>query len=78
MSVNLSIKNVPNGLAAGLRARAARNRRSLQKELLVILEEAVHPADRLTAQEILKAARKLRLRTGADSARWIRTERDAR
>lgn len=41
MGVSLSIKNVPDDLAERLRTRAARNRRSLQRELMVILEQAV-------------------------------------
>ena len=41
MPVNLSVKNVPDALADRLRARAERNRRSLQRELLSILESAV-------------------------------------
>jgi len=36
--VNLSIKNVPDALAARLRERAERNHRSLQGELMAILE----------------------------------------
>ncbi len=39
--VNLSIKNVPDALAAKLRERAARNHRSLQGELMAILEGAM-------------------------------------
>lgn len=39
MPVNLSIKNVPDELAERLRARAAANRRSLQSELMAILEQ---------------------------------------
>jgi plasmid stability protein len=38
--VNLSVKNVPDALAAKLRARAERNHRSLQGELMAILEAA--------------------------------------
>jgi hypothetical protein len=38
---NLSIKSVPEELAESLRQRAARNHRSLQGELMAILEEAV-------------------------------------
>jgi len=38
---NLSIKSVPEALAESLRHRAARNHRSLQGELMAILEEAV-------------------------------------
>ena len=40
MAVNLSVKNVPDALAARLRARAERNHRSLQGELMAILEAA--------------------------------------
>ena len=40
MPVNLSIKNVPDEVARGLRNRAARNQRSLQQELLDILKQA--------------------------------------
>lgn len=40
MPINLSVKNVPEALAAKLRERAARNHRSLQGELMVILEAA--------------------------------------
>jgi plasmid stability protein len=40
MPVNLSIKNVPDALAAKLRERAGRNHRSLQGELMAILEVA--------------------------------------
>jgi plasmid stability protein len=40
MPVNLSIKNVPDALAESLRARAERNHRSLQGELMSLLEEA--------------------------------------
>jgi plasmid stability protein len=44
MPVNLSVKNVPDDLADRLRQRAARNRRSLQQELLSILESATEVA----------------------------------
>jgi plasmid stability protein len=40
MPVNLSVKNVPETLAARLRRRAERNHRSLQGELMAILESA--------------------------------------
>lgn len=38
---NLSVKDVPEALAEALRQRAARNHRSLQGELMAILETAV-------------------------------------
>ena len=40
MPVNLSIKNVPEETASKLRQRAERNHRSLQGELMAILEYA--------------------------------------
>jgi plasmid stability protein len=40
MGVNLSIKDVPEALAQRLRERAARNHRSLQGELMSIIERA--------------------------------------
>ena len=42
MPVDLSVKNVPEALAAKLRGRAERNHRSLQGELMAILEAAVN------------------------------------
>ena len=44
-TVNLSIKAVPLELAERLRARAARNHRSLQRELMAIVEAAAWSAD---------------------------------
>ncbi len=44
MAVSLSIKEVPDALARKLRARAAANHRSLQRELMAIVEAAVSPA----------------------------------
>ena len=51
MSINLSIKNVPESLADALRARAQSHHRSLQGELMSILEAAVGPS--MTVQQPL-------------------------
>lgn len=40
MAINLSIKEVPDDVAERLRRRAARHHRSLQGELMAIVEEA--------------------------------------
>lgn len=40
---NLSIKDVPEEIAERLRQRAARNHRSLQGELMAIIQDAVQP-----------------------------------
>lgn len=39
---NISVKDVPEAWAEALRQRAARNHRSLQGELMAIIEGAVH------------------------------------
>ena len=78
MSVNLSIKNVPDELAQRLRERASRNHRSLQGELMAILEQSVTDKAVLTPREILDEVRNLRLSTGAQAAQMVREERDGR
>ena len=45
MGVNLSIKGVPDETAERLRQRAERNHRSLQGELMAIIEQAAAVAD---------------------------------
>lgn len=58
MAINLSIKNVPEPLADRLRARAERNHRSLQGELMAIIENAV--ADEVPAQTVVRGRPTLR------------------
>ena len=78
MPVNLSIKNVPDTLANRLRQRAVQAHRSLQGELMAILEEAVFGLDPLTPSEALEEVRGLGLETEPDSVTLIRADRDAR
>ena len=78
MPVNLSIKNAPDDIVKRLRERAAKHHRSLQGELLAIIEEAVRPPRRLTPQEVLAEVRRLGLETPAEAAAIIRADRDAR
>ena len=77
MAVNLSIKQVPDEVVAALKARATRNRRSLQGELLSILEAAVRPT-RLTPDDLLRRNAERALTTGDDATAWLREERDGR
>jgi antitoxin FitA len=56
MPVNLSIKNVPDEVARGLRNRAARNQRSLNQELLEILKEAAKDQAPVTIDVLLAGA----------------------
>lgn len=77
MPVNMSLKNVPDALMEELRKRAKRNHRSLQGELLSILEEAVG-GDVLSLEQAETYLSELDFRTGDDSAAWVRELRDAR
>jgi antitoxin FitA len=74
--MNLSIKNVPEEIVQRLRQRAVRQRRSLQGELLAIIEEAVQSEGELTPRELLAEVRRIGLRTPADSAEIVRADRD--
>ena len=77
MPVNLSVKNVPDEVMEKLRKRAKRHHRSLQGELMAILEEATGP-ERLSLDEAERRLSALDFRTGDDSTTWIRDLRDAR
>jgi plasmid stability protein len=74
---NLSIKNVPETLVVRLRSQARQHHRSLQGELLAILEAAVQPTG-LTIQELHQRVKELGIRTGDDSVAMVREDRDAR
>ncbi len=76
MPVNLSVKKVPDDVAQRLRARAKRNHRSLQGELLAILEEAAGPARTVTISEVLEHGRRMGLSTPDESVQMIREDRD--
>ncbi len=77
MPVNLSVKNVPEDLAEKLRQRAKRHHRSLQGELLAILEEATGGA-KLPLREAEDTLKGLGLATAEESTAWVREMRDAR
>ena len=78
MPVNLSIKNAPDDVVQRLKARAARHHRSLQGELMAILEEAVQPPPQVTVDQVLAEVRRLQLTTPAEAAAMVRADRDAR
>ena len=77
MGLSLSIKDVPEELARALRERAARNHRSLQGELMQILEQAVRPRP-FRARALAARIRDLGFTTPGESAGMIREERDRR
>jgi plasmid stability protein len=78
MPVNLSIKNVPDEIAAQIKSRAAKNHRSLQGELMSILEAAVAKNETMTPAEFLSEIRSLGLSTPAESRDMVRDDRDGR
>jgi plasmid stability protein len=78
MPASLSIKNVPDHVIERLRARAARNRRSLQGELLDLVERAADEVPTVSARDVYARIRKLNLPAGKNSADIIRELRDGR
>ena len=77
MPVNLSVKDVPDDIAEALRERARQNHRSLQGELMAMLETHAR-ARPFRALELWQEIQKLGLRTPNESTQWIREDRDSR
>ncbi|MCH7491489.1 MAG: Arc family DNA-binding protein [Gemmatimonadetes bacterium] len=78
MPVNLSIKNVPDDLAERLRAEATRNHRSMQGQMMAILEDALAPEHRLTALQVRERVARFGLSTADEATEIVRADRDAR
>ena len=75
MSVNLSIKNASDEVVAALKLRAQQNHRSLQGELMAIIEAAARESGRFTVPGLQEAAATWTSRDEADAAKEAR-ERD--
>ncbi len=78
MPASLSIKNVPDETLERLRRRAESNHRSLQGEVMSILESAVRPQIRLTPMEVYERVKALGITTPSESVAIIREDRDSR
>jgi len=78
MPVNLSIKDVPDHLADKIRRRAAVHHRSLQGELMAILEQSVAEEEPITPQQLLARIRTAGLETPREATRLVREDRDGR
>ena len=78
MPVNLSIKNAPEDVVRRLRERAERHHRSLQGELLAIIEAAVVDRRVATPADLLADIRRLGLKTPSEASHLIRSDRDDR
>ena len=77
LMVSFSIKDVPDVLAQALRDRASRNHRSLQGELMHILETALRPRP-FRAQELVKQLQAIGVSTPAEAVKIVRRQRDRR
>jgi plasmid stability protein len=78
MPVNLSIKNAPDEIVERLRRRAERNHRSLQGELMAIIEAATATEQPSGAAAVLREVRRMGLSTPREAADMIRADRDSR
>lgn len=80
MPLNLSIKNVPDAVVERLRTRAERNRRSLQGELLAIVEAVAADGERRTTamKDLYEWARTQPFAGTSDAAAEVRLMRDER
>jgi plasmid stability protein len=78
MPVNLSIKNAPDDVVRRLRERAERHHRSLQGELMAIIEAATRDDRPTRPADILDRVREIGLRTPSEAAAIIRADRDGR
>ena len=77
MPVSLSLKDVPDDLAEALRQQAKRNHRSLQGEMMHILDTAVRQKP-FRAMALLREIQKLGLKTESNSTDIIRKARGRR
>ncbi len=77
MPVNLSIKDVPDEIAEVIRERARQNHRSLQGELMAMLEAATWERP-FNAKGLWEAAKAAGLSSPNESTQWIREDRDSR
>jgi plasmid stability protein len=87
MPITLTIRNVPDDVAARLRILAARNHRSLQGEMMAMLSERAHEKraksekpSKMTVREIAEEIRELGLPRPEtnESTQMIRQDRDSR
>jgi len=76
MAVNLSIKNAPDQIVQRLRVRGERHYRSLQGELMAILEDAVRERTELTPRQGLAEIRRMGVQTPSEAADIVRADRD--
>jgi plasmid stability protein len=78
MSVNLSIKNAPDEVVAALKLRAQQNHRSLQGELMAIIEAAARETGQSTVQGLRENAASWTARDEAIAVKEAKEAKEAR
>lgn len=56
----ITLKALPGALHRQLKARAARNKRSLNQEVIAVLEDAVAPSKRIDVEAMIAETRRFR------------------
>lgn len=56
----ITLKSLPVSLHRSLKSRAARHKRSLNQEVIAVLEEAVAPSRRVDVEAMIERTRRLR------------------
>ena len=77
MGVELTIRGIPQEVAAELRRRAREHHRSPETEALEVLKAAVTRQPRLTPAQFVAEVRAMGIRTPSESAAMVREDRDA-
>lgn len=80
-TVTLTIRNVPLATVEQLKERAKRNHRSLQGELMAIVDNVAAEAPTkktITIEELAEQGRRLGLSTPSEAVQMIREDRDSR
>jgi len=72
----ISIRNVPDNLYAGLQVMAKKNRRSLQEQIKLILEQEVKLANRSYLTAAAEWRKRLQRRSLIDTVKSVRKDRD--
>ena len=75
--MNISVKNVPPETVNRLRQRAKRNHRSLQGELMALIDQAVESEPRrVSVDEVVLKVSRLGLKRRNEAVKLIRSDRD--
>lgn len=56
----ITLKSLPASLHRSLKSRAARHKRSLNQEVIAVLEDAVAPSRRVDVEAMIERTRRLR------------------